>query len=220
MPLANYLILVVHLLVNTPLLMNAVENKTFVDKIIDGLKSAVNEIEDLQVQRALGLAEGRDLFDQIKKKLHTHLADMKQSVSSMLNGENNLKLINEIEFLQVQLNLGLAETKDVFQFQRKRILVALRKLEQSIKDKVNNHEQYAHLHFEIEKFKIKMDLIELQFHLKKITLQYNFEQRKRVFIERLKAIKIRLQEKKSEKGLAKFHEDVAEAFADLKQAII
>ncbi|MDI1354261.1 MAG: hypothetical protein PSX36_05065 [bacterium] len=200
--------------------MNIIETKTFADKISDGLKSAVNEIEDLRIQGTLGLAEARDLFEQLKKKFHAQVSELKGIVDALRANGEVLKFINAIEFLEVQLALGKAESKEAFEHQSKRILVALRKLERAIKEEVNQNEQYAHLHFEIEKFKIKLDLLALHFQLKKITLQYNFEQRKYAFIEKLKNIKQRISNKENENKLAQFREEIIHAFEELKKAII
>ena len=49
--------------------MEIIEKNKTADKIIDGVKKAISEIEELRVKIALGKAEAQDLFEDTKKKI-------------------------------------------------------------------------------------------------------------------------------------------------------
>ena len=46
-------------------------NIHFIDKVVDALKKSAIELEEFQVQAALGKAEAQLKFEEIKKKLET-----------------------------------------------------------------------------------------------------------------------------------------------------
>src|SRR5687767_9101842 len=128
-------------------------NKTVTDTIIEGLKRAVVEIEELRVQVSLGKAEAKDLYENVKRSFNAKLHEAKMRLKSLKTNADVLPLVNAFEHLQVQLALGIAESKDTFEVQRKKIEQALGKLEATIEGHKTHDETYAGLHLEIEKFK-------------------------------------------------------------------
>ena len=48
--------------------MENTENTQFLDKVVQSLKKAVVEVEEFQVQAALGKAEAQDKYEEVKKK--------------------------------------------------------------------------------------------------------------------------------------------------------
>lgn len=91
------------------------------DNVLSFLKQAVNKIEELQVQTALGKAELSEKFEEIKKEARGKVNEIKAKVISEFNEEkeefNHVKA--KLEHLELQLALGEAETMDALKEQKK-----------------------------------------------------------------------------------------------------
>jgi hypothetical protein len=194
----------------------------FTDKLIKGLKNAATELEELQVQVALGKAEAKDLFEDLKKKFNARLNVLKSDLSKIKTNKNILPVINALERLQVQLALGLAETKELFEDQIKKIHIELCVLESELKNSEPLNGHATEMQLEIEKFKAKVELVSLRFKLKKMISGSNFEQKKMEFHHKMDELKAKISEKENQ---AKnkwnfFKKEIDEAYAHLKSAFI
>jgi hypothetical protein len=200
--------------------METIEKNKTADKIIDGVKKAISEIEELRVKIALGKAEAKDLFEDTKKKLNHYVHESKIKYNKLKQNENVTKIINAFEHLQIQLALGIAESKETFDEQKKNISNAIQKLENSLKIEKSYDELASLLKLEIEKFKLKLEILNLQYRLKKVNVQQDFETKKSDFLLKIDAIKSRIQ-KKENAGKTKwehFQNEITESFFHLKEA--
>ncbi len=157
------------------------ENQNIKDKKInpgtfkDKLTRTQQEIENLAVQFALGKAEAKDKFEEIKKDFHSKIQQWeKTGVGTKIN-EKGLELKKKFEELTLQLSLGKAEAKEIFDEQRKKITHSLKEFEKEIRNNPELKESYTELQFEIEKFKLKLELMKLNFGKKKFELSAAFE---------------------------------------------
>ncbi len=57
------------------------EKETITEKIIDGLRKAADELEELRVQIALGKLEARDIYKEKKKQFNDFLHEAKQKMT-------------------------------------------------------------------------------------------------------------------------------------------
>lgn len=197
--------------------METLEKKKFIDTIAESLRKAAIEMEELQVQAALGKAEARDSYEVAKKKLNLFLHDSKSKIKS---GKEKVHEIQaKIDELHVQLTLGKAETKEAFQIQKKKLLLALHDLEVTIKTNKDLKSIYAYLLIQIEMFKVQLEILEEKFDARSESAKDSFEKGKQEFnqfIEKMKA-------KYSKEELTKwehFSEEVSEAFTHLKHAFV
>ena len=151
-----------------------------IDKIIDGLKKAANELEEFQLQFSLGKAETKDVYEKVKKEFNGYLHEAKLHLDSAkdLAKEKSQQLQAAFETLQLQLALGKADTKDIFDDQMKRITMALNELETLIRRNETADEYFTKLELEIEKFKIKLDILKLRYKLNKMDAANEFEIKK------------------------------------------
>jgi hypothetical protein len=195
---------------------------TFADKLINGLKSAATELEELQVQISLGKAETRVVFEELKKKFNGKLGEIKASYTSLKNKKNLVPLVNALEEVQVQMALGVAETKDLFEKQLKKINKALGELESELKNEHLLPAHSAELQLEIEKFKAKLELIGLRFKLKKVTAEYNFGEKITEFHRKVDQLRLKVSEEKSDvkNKWNIFKTEIDEAYTHLKKAFI
>ena len=101
------------------------------DSFIKGLKEATAELEDLQVQMALGKAEAADKYHEVKHKAKGLIENAK---NEFYKEKIELKgLSAKLEHLQVQFALGKMETKEAIHEQKKNILHTIHDVENLIK---------------------------------------------------------------------------------------
>ena len=53
------------------------ENSHFIDKIVEALRRAAIEMEELQVQATIGKAEAEDKYEEVKKKFNSFVHESK-----------------------------------------------------------------------------------------------------------------------------------------------
>jgi hypothetical protein len=87
------------------------------------------------------------------------------------------RLKTRVEDLELQLALGKSETKEIFEAQRKKILEALVRLENDLKQSLPASINLEELYHEIEKFKLKLEIIRLKFILKKFMVKDSFREK-------------------------------------------
>lgn len=198
--------------------MENTEKKSLAESFINGLKNTVVELEELRVQAALGKAEAKEMYEEAKKKLSASVHEAKHQFSEMKNNEQVLKLVNAFEFLQVQLALGKAETEEAFESQYKKIVTALKNLEENFKSDLKDNAHFAQLHLELEKFKIKLQLMTLHYKLNMIKAEYNFEQKKTEFFQKLDELKVKMLDKEAvlKNKWDHLSDEIAEGYSHLK----
>ncbi|MBT8185217.1 MAG: hypothetical protein KJN76_10270 [Eudoraea sp.] len=195
--------------------MENTDNTHFMDKVVDSLRKAAVEIEEFQVQAALGKAEAHDAYEGAKKRFNKFIHESKSKVRE---GKEQVDEINaKLDELRVQLALGKAETKEKFREQKKILLNSLHELEVKIKTNPKVSKMYAFMQIEIEKFKIKLDVLEEKFEEGKEGAKLAFEKRKAEFNEFIKGVKVK-NEKQEETKWEHFQSEISEAFTHLKRA--
>lgn len=201
--------------------MNTIAHRSPVYYIIKGLQTAASELEELQLQIALGTAEAKDLFENMKKSLYIRIEEMKSKFRVAKKSEGILPVLNALEHLQVQLALGIAETKEAFDKQRKNIEHSLSQLEIKLKLGAPGR-QVAKIQLEIEKFKAKLQLLSLGYKLTKIYLHYNLKQKKEEFAQKLREIRTKLEQKeeRAKNKWQHYKDEIQEAFGDMKSAFV
>lgn len=195
-----------------------------IDSIIGGLKKAAVELEEFQLQFALGKADTKDVYEKVKKDFNGYVHDAKlyfESAKDMAK-ERAIQLKAIFETLQVQLALGKADTKEIFEEQMKKISATLNELEVLIRKNETADEYYTKLQVEIEKFKIKLEILKLRYKLNKMDAANEFEIKKTEFLKKLSDIKTRLDKKEQEveNKWEHFKEEITEAYTNLKKVFV
>lgn len=204
--------------------METIEKTPIADKIINGLKKAAIELEEFRLQAALGKAEAHDAYEGAKKVFNKYVHEAKGRFENAkhVTEEKSTELKAMFETLQVQLALGKAETKEVFEAQMNKISKVLSKIETLIKKNKTADLYYAKLQMEIEKFKIKLDILKLQYELQKMDIKEEFETRKTEFSRTLSEIKSNLLKKevKAENNWEHFRDEITDAYSHLKNVFV
>ena len=151
--------------------------QSIADKFSNTIKKAQQEVEQMAIQFSLGKAEAAEQFEKTKKEFNEKLQEWKKlypelEKSGMAGAE---KLKAKMEELQVQLALGKAEAKDLFEEQKKKIMNAVAEVESEIKSNPSWVEYRDDFKGEVEKFKLKMEILKMQFSLKKMEVSDKFK---------------------------------------------
>lgn len=201
------------------ILMETTSNK-IMEKVVESLKKAAVELEEFQLQFALGKADATDKYEELKKKFDLFLHESKHKFQQEKFKAEELKA--KLENLQLQLALGKAETREVFEAQMKKILSAMNQLETFLKNSELGSEVYTYFHNEIQKFKIKLDILKLRFELGKMEAKEEFESRKSEFSKHIESLKEKAFKKESafEKNWDGFKNEVDHAYDRLKHVFV
>ena len=204
--------------------METLEKTSLTEKIINGLRKAAEELEHFQLQFALGKAQAKDAYEETKKNFYRYIHEAKILLENAkeITKEKATILKTILEELQVQLALGKAETKEAFEEQRKKITNALNDLEALIRSNKTSSEYYSKLMMETEKFKVKMEILRMQYKLNKLDKHVAMNDKKVEFSKKLSDIKNRMakKEQKAEGKWEHFREEISDAYSHLKKAFV
>ena len=196
--------------------MESKENVHFIDKVVETLRKASIELEELQLKAALGKAEAGDKYEEIKKKLNLFIHDSKSKINT--GKEKAEEIQAKLEELRVQLALGKAETLEKFVEQKKKILSIIHDLKVKIKTNKVLAQMYAFVLIELEKFTVQLELLQKKFEEGKEDAKTAFEKGKNEFNVFIDGIKERFGAKKEETKWEHFQDEMSEAFTHFKQA--
>jgi ElaB/YqjD/DUF883 family membrane-anchored ribosome-binding protein len=196
--------------------MKKTQDIQFVDKVIGALRKSATELEEFQVQTALGKAEAQDKYEEVKKKFNQFIHN---SEFKFKEGKEKIDELNtKFDELRVQLALGKAETKEIFKKQKKQLLSTLHDIEVKIKTNETFNKMYALTLIEIEQFKIQLEILEQKFNKEKAEGKGTFEKGKEDFNSFINKFKGKYAKKKEETKLEHFQNEITEAFDHFKKA--
>ncbi|MBD0822826.1 hypothetical protein [Aestuariibaculum marinum] len=188
----------------------------FVDRVIDALKKSATELEEFQVQAALGKAEAQDKYEEVKRKFNQFIHDNEHRIKDVK--EQIEELHTKFDQLRVQLALGKAETKDMFKKQKKQLLTIIHDIETKIKTNETLNRLYALTLIEIEQFKIQLEILEQKFNKEKPEAKASFEQGKKDFNAFIDKFRSKYIKKKEETKLEHFQNEISAAYDHFKKA--
>jgi hypothetical protein len=195
------------------------ENKhqnQFIDKVIVALRKAAVKLEEFQVQTALGKAEAKDNYEEVKKEFNSFIHDSEYQIKAVKENIEDLKA--KFDELRIQLVLGKAETIDAFKKQKKQLLLTLHEIEVNIKNNKTLKRIYALTLIEIEQFKIQLEILEEKYQSEKKETKSSFQKGKEEFNLFIDKITAKYSKKKEESKLEHFQNEIAEAFHHFKNA--
>jgi len=196
--------------------MKTKQDVQFVDKVIGALRKTAVELEEFQVQAALGKAEAKDKYEEVKKKFNHFIHDSEFKIKGIK--EKIEELNTKFDELRVQLALGKAETKEIFKKQKKQLLLTLHDIEVKIKTNETLNRLYALTLIEIEQFKIQLEILEQKFDKDKKEAKDSFEKGKHDFNSFINKFKGKYGRKKEVSKMEHFQNEISEAFDHFKKA--
>jgi soluble cytochrome b562 len=190
------------------------------DNLISQIKKSAIDLEKFQVQLALGKAEAKDKFEELKKKFNGVVHSAKLKINA---GKNKLdKVKTEFQELEVQLALGKANTIDAFNEQKKKIVRAVSVIEKRLETNSHADEIESKFRHAIEKFKIQMEVLRVHYELGKMEARDEFEYEKHKLTSMLAKMKTKFVGKKKNNTQTRQQrrDELKEAYKHLKKAII
>lgn len=188
------------------------------DARLDALEAQLGETRDETLER---VRAGQQRLAAISEQVEERLEDVAD-----LSEEKALDLRTELQALRVQLALGKAETKDVFESQQARINHALSSAEAGLS--VLEHRAQDRVADEVESFvraadrlRADLDAAQVQFALAKADARDVLAERRHEFSQRLQTMRTRLRETGKEAGhkLGKLEDELAEDIAAYRESL-
>lgn len=190
-------------------------------KIADQLLVAQKEIDEFVLQVSLGKAEAREEFEKIKNEFRIKLREFRQLLDDFPHKVITPEVKQKIEELELQLALGKAETKDEFEKQKGNLTKAILSIENTIKVWMKDAEHSSTFDHEIEKFKLKLEILRLKFNLKKFEVKDDFREQMATTKREIEKI-AELAKSKLKEGKMKYKDFTAEisnGYDQLKKAV-
>ncbi len=149
----------------------------FKEKLSITLKKTQQELEDMALQFSLGKAEAADKFEESKKEFRAKVQEWKRIYQEQKTKgtESAEKVIVTLEELQLQLSLGKVEAKEYFEKQKKAILHSIDEFEKELKANPTMNEWMSEFKTESEKLKLKLEILQLKYELKKFRITDEFK---------------------------------------------
>lgn len=196
----------------------ATAEKTLLIKMAEKLTAAQQELDELAVQLALGKAEARDKFEEVKKEFRLRVAEVKKAAGAREISEQLRAKIADLEGL---LGAGSAEDKEAFEARRKKILEALKRVEDDLKDILSDLVDVNDFTHEAEKFKLKLEILRLKFVVGKFKVKDAFRTGMNDAKKEVSRIVTGAEAKvkKAKNTVTDFREEIQSAYKHMKKAI-
>ncbi len=166
----------------------------FEEQLNHWVKEWHTRLEDMRVQFSLGKMDATDAFEKQKDLLRKTIEHWKMHLDQTINTteENGKKLKTSLETLMLQLNLGKADGKDLFEEQRKKIEDAMHRVfEDGKKAYENNFEMLMKLYDNnAQAFKTHLEILQLQFALGKMNAKDEAEKIRKELEEKIKELQM------------------------------
>ena len=201
--------------------MKSTSAKPLFSKMADVLLKTQEEVDDLAVQFALGKAEAADAFEEIKQTAKSKFQDLRNSLILSVGEKRVHALRTHLDDLEVQFALGKADSLDFYEEQRKNITKALHDVETELKVS----EEFAQVKnfyvAEIEKLKLKMDVLKKQFDAKNINAGGLFKEKMQEARQAIDALLLKAENRwdGAKEKYEDFTDEVREASKHVKKAI-
>ena len=195
--------------------------KKILMSVADKLLAAQQEIDELTVQLALGKAEARDKFNEIKKDFREKVSELKAFLANIPSDLELSTIRTKIDELEMHLLQGEVNTREAFEAQKDNLMKATSALEKTLQRKVPFPAELQHFVHEIEKFKVKLEILRLKFSLKKMEVKNEFrirmDEAKAYIDERRTLIKDKIDEGREK--YEDFGDEIRLAYTHFRKAL-
>ena len=193
------------------------------NKFTAAIKKTQQELEEMALQFSLGKAEASDKFEETKKEFKSKIEEWKKFFTDKdAKGTEAInKIMASFEELHLQLSIVKAEAKEYFEEQKKAILKTLNQVENAIKEKPAMNELLSEFRNEADTLKLKLEILQLKFELKKFKITDGFKNAMReVQIESEKILdSVEGKWDKTKSKYTDFNDEMSHVYTHLKKAI-
>ena len=194
-------------------------SSTFKNKLGKLITKAESEIDELREKISLGKMNGAELFEEMKEDLRDSFKTISKNINELAE-EITSSVKGNIEELQLQLSLGKAEALDVYEEQKKKINSVIHDLEENIRDNRSQlpYELRLKIQNELEKFRLKMEVLQIRYELGRLDLKDSIESKREKFRKEFENLKLKLNEDPPD-SLEAYGKDLHSAYDSLRKSL-
>jgi hypothetical protein len=145
--------------------------KRFLVSVAENLLTAQQEIDELMLQLALGKAEAKDKFEELKKDFKASIASLKLQMLSFTGAGLTKKTNEAIAQLEAALEKPAVNNLVDFDAQRTKLLTLVETIQNDVEHWLKDNKLSHEFINEFEKFKLKLEILKLKFALKKFEVK-------------------------------------------------
>lgn len=185
-------------------------------EVAEKLTQAQQEIDEFTVQLALGGAEARDKFEELKLNLKQKLADLKATFRLVSREDRLQAKIEELEHL-----IKTTEGNDPVSFeeQKQRLIAAITVIETEVLKRFKLLPAVHDFVHEVEKFKLKLEILSLKIGLKKFEIKEGVSRRFREARKKVDTLMARAA-RQVRGGRASVTDEIRQAYKHVRKAVV
>lgn len=185
------------------------------------LLEAQQELDEFALQLALGKAEAKDRFEEIKKDFGQRVRNWRSKFSGTMTDDLLREITDRLAELEERLASGEAPDEKEFKKQASFITNLLERIQTFITSNVKEDSQAAQLWHEMEKFKLKLEILRLKFALKRFILKEDAHQAAKDLRLRIEKILHQVENKISEgkDTLSDVQVEMREAYEHIRETL-
>ena len=146
--------------------------------ILDALRDAAAHIDELRLQTSLGQKELREAYDRSCTELQRAVSAARAKAATLNAQKPVSTLVNDLERLEVQLSLGVAESAGLFQAQEQELQHTLAQLTATINRYKKLQPLSDDLMLAIMKFKTRLELLALHYKLDNLAFRRALDEKR------------------------------------------
>jgi hypothetical protein len=182
------------------------------------LQIARQELDELTVQLALGKAEARDKFDEIKRDFLKRIHELNQALG--VDGNTN-EVNRKISALEKHLRVDEANAKGTWDNRFKNIFASLEEVKSAVANRIKTVQSNTDFEHEVEMFKLKLEILRLKFGLKKFEAKEGFHAGMEAARKAIESVagKVGVGIKGGHRKLSDFHDEAQIAYKHFRKAL-
>lgn len=197
--------------------------KPILVKIADQLLKSQQDLDELALQLSLGKAEVKDKFEEAKKQLKTDIREFKEELDADYKQSKDWakETFDELTDLESLLDKGKAETKEVFEEQKKNIIYGLENVKNAIKKNPEVIKMGNYFTSAVERIQLQMALFQMNLNSDKKELTKEFKHEMNAAKTKINSIITKIQDAKDNVDLKldHFNNEIELSYEHLKKAI-
>lgn len=195
------------------------ENRVQTDR--DKLLASQHEIHELTLQFALGKAVALTKFEEVKNDFSRQIREIKESLTQLADVPILPEVWVKLNDLEMQLSIGEANSKSLFEEQKTKIINSLVALEDVAVDYLKSHHPWKEFRHEAEKFKLKLEVLRLRFVLKKFEVTDEYESLMKEALGKIEKLTSKGKEirEMEHEVLGNIKDEIAGAYKHIRKAI-
>lgn len=198
------------------------KKQPFLVRIADRLVKDQQELDEMAVQLALGKAEAKDKFEEVKKQMRKRIRKISDKVEIEIEEGKDWaqSLQTKLSNLREKLKKDKAETPEALHQQKQEIVTGLNEVEKEM-EKSGKSRFSRSFALASEKIKLQMDLLDKKWDAGKKEISEEFKEEMGKAKQKLNTISAKLKDKADDVDdrFDDFKDDVRDAYENLKRAV-